>query len=473
MLKLILLTALTLSLSGCSTSSFMRTESSSSNPEAASLTGAWVGAATYRGAQLPTTVRFIHNAQGIGATISTPDAYQLDAPLTNVQYEHPDLHFEVEEAGERLIFEGKRDGEIITGTVRGGELRAEFTLKRTSAEQAVNYAQEEVSFRHDNTKLSGTLLLPSHSGKHPAVIFVHGSGPHTRDDYRFYADLFARHGIAALIYDKRAVEGRGSNDEQSDLRDLAGDALAAVEFLKSRNDINRKQIGLWGLSQGGWVAPLAATQSPDVAFLIIVSGPGVKVGEVHLYAGERRLRERGFSEAEISEALATLKQVDEFVRTGGDRQALQSLLDQAWTKRWAASTILPRTAPTAADQSRLFRWRNLDFDPAPIWERIRIPVLAFFGDRDNVVPVQQSVERIDRALKQARNADVTIKVFPDADHTIKLRFGGRPDLGGKWDWARPAPGYIDMMIDWTLRRVEVYKKLTRETGSEFDRSYSS
>ena len=455
MLNLLLLSALTLSLSGCSASSFIRTDSSSTNSETTSLTGSWVGAAKFRGAELATTVRFVHNAEGIRATISTPDAYQLDAPLRNVRYAHPDVSFEVEEAGERLIFEGKRDREVITGVIRGGELRAEFTLKRTNAEQAVNYKPEEVSFQNGNIKLNGTLLVPSRSGQHPAVIFIHGSGPRTRDDYRFYADRFARNGIAALIYDKRAVGGTGSNDEQSDLRDLSGDALAAVEFLKSRDDINRKQIGLWSLSQGGWVAPLAATQSSDVAFLISVSGPGVKVGDVHLYAGQMRLRERGFSEADINEAFTTLKQVDEFVRSGGDRNALQSLLDQAWTKPWAPSTILPRRVPTTEEQSRLFRWRNLDFDPAPSWERIKVPVLAFFGDRDNVVPVQQSVERIDRALKQARNADATIKVYPDADHIIKLRFGERPDSGGKWDWARPSPGYIDMMIDWTLKRVDV------------------
>ena len=445
MLKLLLLAPITLSLCGCSASSSIK--------EGTSLAGSWVGAAKYRGADLATTVRFIHNEQGISATISTPDAYQLDAPLRNVRYQHPDLHFEVEEAGERLLFDGKRDGESISGTVRGGELQAEFRLKRTSTEQAVNYRQEVVSFRHDNIQLSGTLFLPSHSGKHPAVVFIHGSGPHTRDDYRFYADVFARRGVAALIYDKRPVGGTGSNDEQSDLQELAGDALAAVEFLKSRDDINRKQIGLWGLSQGGWVAPLAAVQSADVAFLIIVSGPGVKVGEVHLYAGERRLRERGFSETEISEALTALKQVDEFVRSGGDRNALQSHLDQAGTKRWASSTILPRRVPTAAEQSSLFRWRNLDFDPAPTWERIRVPVLLFFGERDNVVPVQQSVERIGDALKKAGNKDVTIKVYPDSDHIIKRRVAS----DGKWDWPRPSPGYVDMMIDWTLRRVDVVK----------------
>jgi dienelactone hydrolase len=241
------------------------------------------------------------------------------------------------------------------------------------------------------------------------------------------------------------------------VRDLAGDAVAAIEFLKTRDDINVKQIGLWGLSQGGWVAPLAATLSPEVTFLIVVSGPGVKVADVHLYAGQMRLRERGFSETEINEALSTLKQVDEFVRTGGDSNAVQALLDQAWTKRWAPSTILPRTVPTATDKSTLYRWRNLDFDPAPVWSQIRVPVLAFFGERDNVVPVQQSVARIDQALKRAQNQDVTIKVYPDADHIIKLRFGQRPDTGGRFDWARPAPGYLDMMIDWTLRRVDVVR----------------
>jgi dienelactone hydrolase len=457
MLKLMLLAALTFTLSGCSASSFNSTNSLSSTPEATSLVGSWVGAATYREAKLPTTVNFNQSEQRINATISTPDAYQLDLPLRNVQYKHPNLRFEIEEAGESLVFEGKRNGETITGTLRGGELQAEFTLNRTVSKEGAAYAKEEVSFSNDNVKLNGTLFIPTPSGKHPAVVFIHGSGPHTRDDYRFYADLFASRGIAALIYDKRAVGGTGSSDEQSDLRDLAGDAQAAVQFLKSRNDINPKQIGLWGLSQGGWVVPLAAAQAPDVAFVIIVSGPGVKVSDVHLYAGQMRLRERGFSEAEINEALTALKQVDEFVRSGGDRKRLQSVLDKARTRRWAASTILPRTVPTEDEQSRLFRWRNLDFDPAASWERIKVPVLAFFGERDNVVPVQQSVESIDRALKQAGNADVTIKVYPDADHIIKLRMGERPDSGGKWDWARPVPGYTDMMIDWTLRRVDVVR----------------
>ena len=91
----------------------------------------------------------------------------------------------------------------------------------------------------------------------------------------FLADYFARHGIAALTYDKRGVGASTGNWEEASFDDLAGDALAGVELLKSRTDINRKQIGLWGLSQGAWLVELAASQSKDIAFIIAVSGGGV------------------------------------------------------------------------------------------------------------------------------------------------------------------------------------------------------
>lgn len=443
-----LLTAITVSLVGCS---------ESSGGSETSLSGSWVGIAIHREASLAITVRFNSSGEVTQGTISTPDAYQLDVPLRNVQYRHPNIHFEVEEVGDRLIFDGKRAGGLITGTLTRGDFRADFSLKHTSAETSANYSAEEVTFQHDTLKLNGTLLLPLLAGKHPLVIFVHGSGQRTRDDYRFYADHFARNGIAALIYDKRAVGGSGSNDERSDLNELAGDVLAAVKYLKGRSEINQKQIGLWGLSQGGWVVPLVAAQSSDIAFVIIVSAPGVKVGEVHLYAGEQRLRERGYKETEITEALTALREVDEFVRKGGNRELLQSRLDKARTKPWFESTILPGSPPTAEQQSTLFRWRNLDFDPAASWKRIKVPVLAFYGERDNVVPVPRSVEAIDKALKQAGNSDVTIKVYADANHLIKLPFGEQPDSGGKWDWSRPVPEYLDTMLNWTIKRVDLVR----------------
>ena len=110
--------------------------------------------------------------------------------------------------------------------------------------------QEEVNFRNGDFSLSGTLLIPPTNGRHPAVVLIHGSSTPSRNDFRFYADLFVRRGIAALIYDKRARADL-SGESRVDLRDLAKDTLAAVELLKPRADIDPKQIGLWGHSEGG------------------------------------------------------------------------------------------------------------------------------------------------------------------------------------------------------------------------------
>jgi len=205
------------------------------------------------------------------------------------------------------------------------------------------------------------------------------------------------------------------------MRDLAKDALAAVELLKARADIDPKQIGLWGHSEGGWVAPIAAAQSKDVAFVISFSGPGVTYAEVNKFADANRLRSHSFSEADIREATEALARVDEYVRRGGDERELQSFLDEAWGKPRAAHTTLPRRVPNSEEIRTWLRWRNLDLDPVPYWRQIKVPTLVMFGELDDVVPVQTSAERIAAALKLAGNRDVTIKIFPKANHRLNAR----------------------------------------------------
>jgi uncharacterized protein len=281
------------------------------------------------------------------------------------------------------------------------------------------------------------LLIPPTTGRHPAVVLIHGSSTPSRNDFRFYGDLFVRRGIAALIYDKRpGADPSGAS--RVDLRDLAKDTLAAVELLKARADIDPKQIGLWGHSEGGWVAPVAAAQSKDIAFVISFSGPGVTYAEVNKFADANRLRAHGFSEAEIREATEAAARVDEYVRRGGVEQTLQSFLDEAWRKTWAAQTTLPRRVPNSEEIHTWLRWRNLDLDPVSYWQQIKVPALVMFGELDDVVPAQTSAERIAAALRLAGNRDVTIKIFPKANHTIQQ-----------------APDFLDTMLDWTVKRVRI------------------
>jgi len=130
--------------------------------------------------------------------------------------------------------------------------------------------------------------------------------------------------------------------------------------------------------------------------------------------------------------------VDDYVRRGGDEQALQSFLDEAWRKPWASQTTLPRRVPNSEEIRTWLRWRNLDLDPASYWQQIKVPALVIFGELDDVVPAETSAERIAAALKLAGNKDVTVKIFPKDNHTIEH-----------------APDFLDTMLDWTVRRVRV------------------
>jgi len=429
MYKPLIQLTLVLLLQGCSASSH-------TTPEA--LEGRWEGVAEIPGKKTSAIVDFTQNANGsLSATISVPDERLLGKLLINVRYEAPKVHFELQTSERKIIFDGSRHGEDISGIVGGGEFSGPLSLRHTGITPPTPYAQEEVNFRNGDVTLSGSLLIPPTKGRHPAVILIHGSSTPSRDDFRFYGDLFVRRGIAALIYDKRPGAGL-SGESRVDLRDLAADALAAVELLKKRDDVDARQIGLWGHSEGGWVAPIAAAQSKDVAFAISFSGPGVTYAEVNKYADATRLRARGFSEADIIEASEALARVDEYVRHGGNKQALQSFLDEAWHKPWAAQTTLPRRVPSTEEIHSWLRWRNLDLDPVGYWQKIKVPTLVMFGELDDVVPVPISAERIAAALKLAGNRDVTIKVFPKANHTIEQ-----------------APDFLDTMLDWTVKRVKV------------------
>src|SRR5260370_24360689 len=220
---------------------------SRATPEA--LTGRWEGVAEIRGTKTKAIVDFTPNANGsVSATISVPEERLLSKPLINVRYEPPHVHFELQATERRIIFDGSRNAEVISGTVVGCESSSPLSLRHTGITPPTPYAQEEVSFRNGDVTLSGALLIPPTKGRHPAVVLIHGSSTPSRNDFRFYADLFARRGIAALIYDKRNLGDDPSPPSQVRLRDLAGDALTAGALLKTRTHINHEQIGPCGHS---------------------------------------------------------------------------------------------------------------------------------------------------------------------------------------------------------------------------------
>lgn len=422
------------------------------------LGGRWVGDFGFRGQTRTMHIDFYGSAGNWNAFAGRPDAPESPVALRNIRYDNPRLSFELNDGPRHMTFEGTRTGDVIKCTGRDGQEQLSLELRRTGDAPAPPFTEAPVQFSNGATSLPGTLLLPSGPGPHPAVVLIHGTGRQTRENWRFFGTLFARNGIAALLYDKRDVghDPSGQQMDLVDLKDLAGDALAAVNLLKTRKDIRGDRIGLWGISQGGWVAPIAAAQSPDVAFIIGVSAPGVSYAELSLYAVANRLRGRGFSETEVSEALTALRKVDDFVRRGDDPAGTGAMLNEAQSKRWFRPSTLPSALPTESDRETWLRWRNLDLDPDSYWERVRVPVLLLYGERDDKVPVRPSIERITAALGRAGNTRLSVKVFPTADHELMLPSNhsatgeGPSDANGE---PRVAPGYFEILTQWTQEQT--------------------
>jgi pimeloyl-ACP methyl ester carboxylesterase len=312
--------------------------------------------------------------------------------------------------------------------------------------------REQVSFQNDTIALAGTLTTPGTGAPYPAIVLIHGSGEQRRDHafLQFIADLFASHGIAVLAYDKRGVGESTGDSDIAMLEDLAGDALAAVAFLNTRDDIKHHQIGLWGISQGGWIAPLAAARSQSVAFIIMVSGPAVSVVEQDVDRVEHELRAGGFPEDEVQAAVAHERLFSEVARSGQGWDRLEASIQHARTTRWASIVALPSKEEFERYGSLWGQFRA--YDPIPYLQRVACPVLALFGGKDTVVPPEKNAPLMEQALRMGGNRDYIIKVFPDGEHVLlATASGARRDVPR---WSEFVPGYFETMLDWLRERVD-------------------
>jgi uncharacterized protein len=314
--------------------------------------------------------------------------------------------------------------------------------------------EEAVRIANGDVTLAGTLVLPDGPQRHPAVVLFHGSGPQQRD--LFTARWFAKHGIAALAYDKRGVGESTGNFRTVPFMELCGDGLAAIEYLKSRQDIDAKHIGVWGLSQGGWLGPLAASRSSDVAFVIAVSGPAVSPGEQMIFYYANELRALGLPESDVQEASVLRRDIWNYLSTGNDYESAKSELNRARTRRWYNKVKnqddglfepLPSPAEINKPDYRYTRWfkREMNYNPVPALEALHVPALFLYGDEDRLVNVNETVAVLRRVLEESGHRDFTMEVFHHVGHDMHVTTG---EKAGVVD-----PEYLDAMRTWLATRI--------------------
>jgi pimeloyl-ACP methyl ester carboxylesterase len=312
---------------------------------------------------------------------------------------------------------------------------------------------QDVRFSSGGIQLAGTLIAPASGGKHPAIILVHGSGAQNRETILPFARFLIRHGIAVLGYDKRGVGGSTGDWNTASFDDLAGDVVAAFEYLKTRGDIDSGQIGLLGVSQAGWIMPLAAVRAKDLAFLISVSGAGIPGAETTIDQAHNEMTALGMKPQVVADIVALMKLQYEFVRTG-----------QGWDQYAAAREKLaarlggkpPDTFPGTPDHPWLqFIGRVLFYDPAPTLRQLQVPTLALFGELDNNIMAEKNRAAWETALKAGGHRDFTLRILPEANHyQIEAKIGSNAEMPSL---QRFVPTYFTTIQDWLAKRIRGFR----------------
>jgi pimeloyl-ACP methyl ester carboxylesterase len=318
-----------------------------------------------------------------------------------------------------------------------------------SAPASVDVVEEEATFENRATKLSGTLYLARGRKPQPAIVVTHAAAAPLRDLplYQHLKEMLPALGIAVFIYDRRGSGNSEGDLQTSDYALLAEDATAAVRMLKADTRIDPHRVGIWGLSQGGWLALLAASRSSDPAFIVAVSAPLVSPDVQMLFRSTNVLKVNGYSQADIEQMIATRTAVDDYMRGSGDRATAQRLVDAAKTKPWFKFLYM---GDTVADRATS-RWRKeIEFDPLRTLGGIRIPALVIYGALDPVVPVAISVERL-----RVSHPKFDVVVIAGADHSMQVSVPPKVQMDPErtHEQAPEAVEYFAIMASWLTSRA--------------------
>jgi dienelactone hydrolase len=312
-----------------------------------------------------------------------------------------------------------------------------------------DWKTREIDFRNGDITLSGTLFLPAGPGPFPVLVMTHGSGPQDRLSNLPFLFMALQRGIALFGYDKRGVGRSGGDWKTSGFDDLAGDAVCAGEALRSRPEIDARRMGVWGISQGGWVAPLAASKSPLFGYVVVVSAPAVSPARQELDRVEAKMRSEGYTPEDVTRALDLYKALNACVRTGRGWDEYRRSYGEA-VELGLEPVLSLRPDPTLPYY--VFWKRIMDYDPLPTLKTMTQPFLAFFGALDS--NVQPAVNRplMEAALRESGDEDFTILVLAGADH-IMLEERARA-VNGFVDSRRFVPDFFPRLFEWLERHLE-------------------
>jgi pimeloyl-ACP methyl ester carboxylesterase len=442
----------------------------------------WLGSLKAGGTTLRLGAKIAREKDGrLSGTFDSLDQGAMGLKIDEVTFKDGELRFELKRI--KGSFEGKlsKDGSELVGKWKQSGLSFPLTFKRELKAPVVTrpqdpkrpypYLAEEVTYENKKAKVkfAGTLTLPKGQGPFPAVLLITGSGPQNRDEellghrpFLVLADHLTRRGIAVLRVDDRGVGGSTGSTPNSTTLDFAEDALAGVKFLKGRAEINPKQIGLVGHSEGGMVGPLAASQSEDVAFVVMLAGTGVPGLEVVLFQGQLISNTLGMSKKELARNKRLREILFSLAKAEKDRKVAEKRFEQLWSEDVAK---LPEDErKDAVEEGKAVKgqlgavmtpwfYHFLSYDPRSVIRKVRCPVLALFGENDLQVPPRQNLPEVAKALAEGVCRDYTLRQLPGLNHLFQTSKTGSPSEYGSIQETM-APVALEAISAWILKRTK-------------------
>jgi uncharacterized protein len=447
---------------------------------ARNVEGNWLATLDANGTKFRLLVKIAKSASGYAAKFDSLDQGASDLPIDSILLNGNKLTFAAAPYG--INYEGTLNeaGDEITGTFKQGPAEAPMVFKRIAEapnstraqdpKKPYPYDEQDVSYRNekDNIKIAGTLTVPRGGGKYPAVLLITGSGPQDRNEtiaghrpFLVLADHLTRNGIAVLRVDDRGTGGTDLGSLSVTSENFAEDVLAGVNFLKQRKEIDPKMIGLVGHSEGGMIAPMVAARSNDVAFIVLLAGPGQR-GEDVIYAQTELIQKVQGTHVDVSRhTIALLKKVNSIAKTETDAKRIEQRVNEEIAAYDRTLTDLQKQLfePAAASIKAAMHFYKLPwyryfitFDPVPVLKNVKVPVLALNGELDLQVPYKENLDLIGAGLKAGGNNDVTIKAFPKLNHLFQTAQTGLISEYGKIEETM-SPEVLKTVSNWILDRT--------------------
>ena len=428
----------------------------------------WLG--VLEEASLPINITFGVDKGELKPFLYSPMQTSEPMPASKWNFENDTLTISHKPTGLKLTLLWNPADSSLSGTFRQGMLRTRihFALTDTlfivvrpqTPKPPFPYSSREVIIKRKkaNVTLAGTLTIPEGKGPFPAVVLVSGSGQQNRDEellghkpFLVLADYLSRHGIAVLRYDDRGVGGSKGDVAKATTLDFADDAEAVFDFLRKQKQIDHKRVGIIGHSEGGMIAPVVASRNGDVAFIVLLAGPGTTGADILLQQNERLYQLQGTPQELIDRRLDFMRSLFAISDTVGNYSATVLKLSDDMSQGLTAEQR--KQIGMTKGETRMFisqmdsPWMRtfVKINSADYLRRTHCPILAINGERDcQVLPINL------QAIADATEAPVTTLLMPELNHLMQHCTTGAPGeymLIGE----TMAPEVLEAVADWILR----------------------